>query len=720
MKHTLKRLPLAVAVLGALSVQAAMAQDEPKVTLDTLNVTVDRQGTKVKTNVVTLQEKDESTATDLRGLLQSEPAIDFSGGTGTAQYLTVRGIGQNSVDVKVDNGYSDSQILYHQGRHMLDPALVKIVSVQKGAGSASAGIGATNGAIVAKTLDARDLLKDSDKDWGIKVNAGYSSNDEHSYGVTGFGKAGNFDFLVSANKVDQDNYRPGRKVGRKDSTTEAGKYFSPYTGDKCVTQYGHEFCQDPKHPSDKVAFQALERQSYLVKAGYNFDDESRIALTHFNTANNGVRNVREEFEWLFRPPVSDKSAVNYGGYRKLKMENTNLEYTGNAGILGKAEANAYLMKNSSEYADARFSGYAGNTNGKTSVETTGLNLGFDKQLNDDTLFKYGANYRHQETTPHMKNKDGKIQTTEKDDIGVYGEVIADIGKLTLTGGMRYDHFDYTSVTGRKVSDGAFSPSIGLIYQATPSLSFNAVHNHASRSPRLVDVLLAAGGRAADIAPGTKAEQAKNTEVGFNYHNGNLSVDGTYFWQEIDNLLEKGQVARHGDSSDTFNGISNVGYGKNRGYEINTRYRVNGFTARLGVAQSNPEYHSVKDAQGKDIRFDNREFGSTLGRTWTAGLAYRFTNPNLEVGVNHRRVDDVKGQSAYMTHIAGNRGNDLNMIKYGYDVTDVYANWKPLNNDKLNVNLAVNNVGDEFYYSHSAINGLPGAGREYRVGVNFTY
>ncbi|MCP3898033.1 MAG: TonB-dependent receptor, partial [Moraxella sp.] len=95
--------------------------------------------------------------------------------------------------------------------------------------------------------------------------------------------------------------------------------------------------------------------------------------------------------------------------------------------------------------------------------------------------------------------------------------------------------------------------------------------------------------------------------------------------------------------------------------------------------------------------------------------YRFANPNLEIGVNHRKVDDVKG-----TPISGSLGNNLNLIKYGYDVTDIYANWKPFNNDKLNVNFAVNNVGDEFYYSHSAINGLPGAGREYRVGVNFTY
>ncbi|MDO4442141.1 MAG: TonB-dependent receptor, partial [Moraxella sp.] len=682
------------------------AQDEPSVTLDTMNVTLDRQGTKVKTNVVTLQEKDESTATDLRGLLQSEPAIDFSGGTGTASYLTIRGMGQNSVDIKVDNAYSDSQILYHQGRHMLDPALVKIVSVQKGAGSASAGIGATNGAIIAKTVDAHDLLKNTDKDWGVKVNAGYSSNDEHSYGVTGFGKAGNFDFLVSYNETSQDNYKPGRKTGRKDSSVAAGQYVSSYTGTGCATQYGHTFCQDPNHPSDEVAFQALDKESYLVKAGYNLGDH-RFVLSHFNTKNKGVRNVREEFEWVVMPP----STVNYGGYRELTMENTNLEYTGNAGALGKAEANAYVMKNSSEYADTRFHGYAGNTNGKTSVKTTGVNLGFDKQVNDDTLFKYGVNYRNQKTTPHHDNN-GKPKTTQKDDIGVYGEVIGNIGNLTLTGGLRYDEFDYTSTSGKKVSDSAINPSVAVIYQATPALSFNANHYYATRSPRLVDALLSAGGRAADIVEGTKYEQAKNTEVGFNYNNGNFALDGTYFWQEIDKLLTAGQGARHAETN-TDRQIFNAGFAKNKGWELNGRYRLNGLTARLGVAESDPKYYS-------STAFNNREFGSTIGRTWTAGLAYQFANPNLEVGVNHRKVEDVKGQSAWQTQVNGNRGNDLNMTKYGYDVTDIYANWKPFNNDKLNVNFAVNNVGDEYYYSHSAISGLPGVGREYRVGVNFTY
>ena len=44
-----------------------------------------------------------------------------------------------------------------------------------------------------------------------------------------------------------------------------------------------------------------------------------------------------------------------------------------------------------------------------------------------------------------------------------------------------------------------------------------------------------------------------------------------------------------------------------------------------------------------------------------------------------------------------------------------------NNDKVNINFAVNNVGNKLYRSHSgSITHLYEAGRDFRIGVNFTY
>ena len=56
------------------------------------------------------------------------------------------------------------------------------------------------------------------------------------------------------------------------------------------------------------------------------------------------------------------------------------------------------------------------------------------------------------------------------------------------------------------------------------------------------------------------------------------------------------------------------------------------------------------------------------------------------------------------------------------MNDVFANWKPLGKDTLNVNLSVNNVFNKFYYPHSQrwTNTLPGTGRDVRLGVNYKF
>lgn len=293
----------------------AHAAGNANVALDTITVKGDRQGSKIRTNIVTLQQKDESTATDMRELLKEEPSIDFGGGNGTSQHMTLRGMGQNSVDIKVDNAYSDSQILYHQGRFIVDPALVKVVSVQKGAGSASAGIGATNGAIIAKTVDAQDLLKGLDKNWGVRLNSGFASNEGVSYGASVFGKEGNFDGLFSYNRNDEKDY-------------EAGKGFrNNFNGGKTVP------------------YSALDKRSYLAKIGTSFGDgDHRIVLSHMKDQHRGIRTVREEFA------VGDtKSRINITrqapAYRETTQSNTNLAYTGkDLGFVEKLDANAYVLE----------------------------------------------------------------------------------------------------------------------------------------------------------------------------------------------------------------------------------------------------------------------------------------------------------------------------------------------------------------------------------------
>lgn len=686
MHHSsLKRLPLATAIIGVLSAQVALAQEEaPQVTLDTIVVKLDRQGTKVKTNVVTTKQKDESTETDLRGLLTEEPAISIGGGNGTSQYYFIRGMGQNSIDVKVDNAYSDSQILYHQGRFMLDPALVKIVSVQKGAGSASAGIGATNGAIVAKTLDAADLLAGSDKDYGFKVNAGYSSNDGHSYGASVFGRTNNLDFLLSGNRVNEDDYKAGS--GFKNGVD--GKNKVPYSG--------------------------LDKVGYLAKAGINLGNH-RFVLSHLQEQHKGNRLVREEFALDNSAGSRLTTARQAPAYRKTTLSNSNLEWSAtDLGLVENATANVYQMKKERYSADDSKNGYAGNIAGATTtlIETRGANLNLDWNAADVAVLKTGVNYRNQVVSPDRFLKPN-LSKPEKTDVGAYAEVIGDIGNVTATAGVRYDYFEFKAMDGKTVSNAALNPSVGLIWQPLPSLSLNANHNYATRSPRLYDALLSHGNRGiTSIADGTTAERARNTEVGFNYNHrfansGRVSLNGSYFWQRIDDAVVNPQN-RHGVAG--VREIVNAGHITNEGYEVGASYQLKGFTAKVGVSDSNPKFEGIITSGTNDL---NPEFGAKIGRTWTGSLAYRFDNPNLELGVRNRSVE--KSTKALRQDIAPQN-------RESYSVTDVFANWKPYGNDRMNVNFAINNVADKHYIPHSqrANAGLPAAGRDYRIGVNFTY
>lgn len=701
----------------------AHAAGNANVALDTITVKGDRQGSKIRTNIVTLQQKDESTATDMRELLKEEPSIDFGGGNGTSQHMTLRGMGQNSVDIKVDNAYSDSQILYHQGRFIVDPALVKVVSVQKGAGSASAGIGATNGAIIAKTVDAQDLLKGLDKNWGVRLNSGFASNEGVSYGASVFGKEGNFDGLFSYSRNDEKDY-------------EAGKGYKNPNGGKTVL------------------YSALDKRSYLAKIGTSFGDgDHRIVLSHMKDQHRGIRTVREEFTIFGTDPIKDRQKPSY---RETTQSNTNLEYTGkNLGFVEKLNANAYVLENERYSADDSGSGYAGNVKGPnhTQITTRGANFNFDSRLAEQTLLKYGINYRHQEIKPQAflngefkisdkkKGADGtevdvddaqkeknranekivhayKLSNPTKTDTGAYIEAIHEINGFTLTGGLRYDRFKVKTHDGKTVSSSSLNPSFGVIWQPHEYWSFSASHNYASRSPRLYDALQTHGKRGIiSIADGTKAERARNTEIGFNYNDGTFAANGSYFWQTIKDALANPQN-RH--DSVVIREAVNAGYIKNHGYELGASYRTGGLTAKVGVSYSKPRFYGY-DTHKDKLLSANPEFGAQVGRTWTASLAYRFKNPNLEIGWRGRYVQKAVG-SILVSGQKDRQGKLENVVRQGFGVNDVFANWKPLGKDTLNVNLSVNNVFNKFYYPHSQrwTNTLPGVGRDVRLGVNYKF
>ena len=118
-----------------------------------------------------------------------------------------------------------------------------------------------------------------------------------------------------------------------------------------------------------------------------------------NDQHRGIRTVREEFTATDNPRLT--LARQAPAYRETSLSNTNLEWTArNLGFVEKLDANAYLMKNERYSADDSKNGYAGNLPGPstTVIETKGANFNLDSRIGENTLIKYGINYRHQEIT----------------------------------------------------------------------------------------------------------------------------------------------------------------------------------------------------------------------------------------------------------------------------------------------------------------------------------
>lgn len=482
-----------------------------------------------------LRGYEQSNATDMKDVFADHPSIQFSGGNGTAQRITIRGLAEDQVAYVVDNASTDAgYVFHHEGRFTLDPAMVKITKVEKGAGSASAGIGASGARIVAQTLDAEDLLRDG-KNLGARIRAGVGSNSGYFGGMALYGQTQDrfADALFQGNWVHENDYKGGRGFKGQDG-------------------------------SSKVHHSALSSRSYLAKLNIRPNEDWKLSLKQSREESYGERNLKEEFY----------TGLETGEYYKHRTtDQTNLAVQGqNAGIFDSIDANVYRIQ--SEHALYR------NPTITPNNETYGANLNLSSKIGERHLLKYGANYRQAESL-YDKNYAFK---QNKEDYKAYIEGIWSLGEdqqYTLTTGLSYDYFNFHSTGEHSVSDGRFNPSLGFIWDASDALSFSFSHHHATRSPRFLEAQMMKNIKPID--PNTKAERSQITELGFTWRKNNLSLDGSIFHQKIKDLTNHNAKA---------GGIFSQGSLKNTGYEFSAAYQFHRLKARLGVAESRPKINGT--------------------------------------------------------------------------------------------------------------------------------
>ncbi|WP_174634434.1 TonB-dependent hemoglobin/transferrin/lactoferrin family receptor [Yersinia thracica] len=184
---------------------AANASPSSKNHNDTLKVTgtrtiIDNFKHPGVVTVIDASRPQQQTATTAADMLKNVPGVSITGvGRTNGQNVNIRGYDQYGVLVLIDGIRQGIKGTHFNGT-FLDPALIKKVTVIRSPSTSLFGSGAMGGVIAYQTVDAADLLADSEK-LGMRISH-YSASASHGRGLTmsAFGRTEHLDGLMSLSK----------------------------------------------------------------------------------------------------------------------------------------------------------------------------------------------------------------------------------------------------------------------------------------------------------------------------------------------------------------------------------------------------------------------------------------------------------------------------------------------------------------------------------------
>lgn len=602
------------------------------VTLDTVSVQAE---TPTLDKVVHHEALQKTLARDLGDVYRTDAEISVGGGGNpAAQKVYIRGMEESLLNLSVDGAPINGNVYHHQSALIIDPQLLKTVQVEKGTAAASAGPGALGGAIRMETLDGRDWLGTDGRLAGLLSAGAFSNEGWRGSGALAARLGERADALLSLSQLDTQDYRDGQ--------------------------------------GQTAAHSATGQKHVLAKLGWDLAAGQRVSASYQQSRDEGVRNTRANMQTFLFGPLPNAPIP-----QTLDRSTSTLKYRGEKlGWLDLAEVNAYHTLVESGRSLATGPIYPKGHEGGEDLTTQGVDLKLQSRLGAH-LIRYGLNWRDDESRtrniadPFGLTGSGKESNQVR---GGYVEGVFDVAPLSLYAGLRYDRYHYTDNHGQGFRSEGTSPSAGVDWQATDALTLRLNHARALRGVGMKESFML------DVARWRNQEQidperARNTELGFRYGQGEWSVAGNVYRQQILDYIDIGEDGR-----------GNVGDATIKGYELSTEYRRGGFSAGLSVAYSRPRLN------GQPFDDSTLGLGTSYGRTWVSRAAYRWET--VELGWNGRFVESLD-------YTPAGSSDGVQRTKAGYGVHDVYLEWRPLKKDALNLRLAVKNLFDKQYYDQAS-------------------
>lgn len=660
------------AVLCSQVASAASNEDMPSTTLQTVTVTANSAvRDRVQEGSVYIEDYTPAQqAGHLSDFLNVVPGVTIGGTSAVNQRIRVRGLDDTNLKVTIDGARQEGALFYHMGDVTIDPDLLKQAEVSVGNNSVTLGNDALGGAVAFETVDAADLLKSGQK-IGAKLHAGYASNNEELLtSATVYGApTDNIDLLAYYGKRDAKAGEDGK--GRDIQTKDS------------------------------------EGENILLKAGAYIADDHHVGASFSRTENKGKYPLRPDF-----PASPGPDSWNPIIPQQVKRDTYALDYTYNpVNRLIDVDTNVYQSKTQI----LRDSDYIKNPGFEfdAEVKTTGAKVQ-NTSLIDSSVFAgvpgthkliAGVEHYKKESDYNSVQRGTTIPvsgTDEATNTSVYLEDQWQMGKFTLTPGVRYDRYESPEfVSAGKTYDNVVG-ALAASYEIAPRTQIFASYTQLFNGPDLSQAIFNANGQDTFVNENLKAEEGDNAEVGITTtlrdlttSDDALQLSAKYFETNIENYIEfvragsnrVGLDCATGQLGGKCQGVINKDEDyKIKGVELSADYRADNFSMGLSYARARSE----GDDTGYNISSVSGS-SSESGDKYMVNLAYQPTN-----------TTELGWRSTYVASVTP-KAETVQPKKPNYDVHDIFMSYTPTQVEGLKATLGVYNILDETYASHASRN-----------------
>lgn len=632
--------------------------------------------------VITSEEIELYNPNDLRTVFQRTPSVALDGGRNpVGNKISVYNLNEELLNISID-GAQQGNTNHHRRNTMVEPELLKSVEVAAGAGSALDGFGSLGGSVRFETKNAFDLLHCGVEEYVVpsgkepvtgkslilddkmpieqKRLGGYVKGTGYFNGEGGKGSGAlygllndNWGILISGGYEDRDDITDGNGNIIPDSAYSTEHFLAKLSGRSGDGVHSfdlsYEFLGDetygPYRLNVNPSWFAANHPAGVIAVGPSDQHET--------TRNTVVMN------YDFNPVLND--AVN-------------------------VETNFFWNRVNWDFSGpfANPAGWGANTE----LETYGVDLRNTTSFGDVADLTYGFAYQDRRAFVNYIGVPGATDETE-DVWGLYTQAFLPLNEwFDFTAGLRWDHYDFTDISGQGFDSNAVSPNAALTFQPVENLGFTYGYYEAYRGVGIREAYIPSV-----PAPDTDGETSRTHKVSYQYDNGAIFSNGAWFQQEIENYLYPTAGASFFDI-------------QNEGYEFELGVRRGAFQASLGVFHSDPETPNYLYPD---------DFGLVVaGRKWVADANYHFEQLGVTVGwtTEIREAINEDPLPGPFPAVAG---------KNSYTVNNLYLAWNLRSCEGLSATINVDNIFDEFYRDHSIYGGAyPNPGREVRVGLKYQF